>query len=104
MRWPRRSVWNCRLIPWPWSLDKPTGDISVEDAMSEADALAAFQAGAAAVDADADILVVGEMGIGNTTIAAALCAAAFGGTGLDWAGAGTGMDSAGARHKGEAID
>jgi nicotinate-nucleotide--dimethylbenzimidazole phosphoribosyltransferase len=56
------------------------------------------------VNAKADILVVGEMGIGNTTIAAALCAAAFGGTGLDWAGAGTGMDSAGVRHKAEIID
>src|SRR6202042_3389855 len=57
-----------------------------------------------AVDAQTDILVVGEMGIGNTTIAAALCAAAFGGTGLDWAGAGTGLDSAGVRHKAEIID
>jgi nicotinate-nucleotide--dimethylbenzimidazole phosphoribosyltransferase len=86
------------------SLDKPTGDISSEDAMSEAEALAAFQAGADAVDAGADILAVGEMGIGNTTIAAALCAAAFGGTGLDWAGAGTGMDSTGVQHKAEIID
>jgi nicotinate-nucleotide--dimethylbenzimidazole phosphoribosyltransferase len=88
----------------PLSLEKPTGDISIEDAMTEAEALTAFQAGADAVDARADLLVVGEMGIGNTTIAAALCAAAFSGTGLDWAGAGTGMDSAGVHHKAEIID
>jgi nicotinate-nucleotide--dimethylbenzimidazole phosphoribosyltransferase len=92
------------LSVYPLGLEKPTGDISLEDAMTETEALAAFNSGAKAVDAQTDILVVGEMGIGNTTIAAALCAAAFGGTGLDWAGAGTGLDSAGIRHKAEIID
>ena len=98
------KTFGLALSVHPLSLEKPTGDISLEDAMTEADALAAFQAGADAVDQEADILVVGEMGIGNTTIAAALCAASFGGTGADWAGAGTGLDSTGVRHKAEIID
>jgi nicotinate-nucleotide--dimethylbenzimidazole phosphoribosyltransferase len=98
------KTFSLDLSVHPLSLAKPTGDISVEDALTEAEALAEFQTGADAVDARADILVVGEMGIGNTTIAAALCAASLGGTGLDWAGAGTGMDTAGVRHKAEIID
>ncbi len=93
-----------KLSVLPLSLDRPTGDISVTDAMSVDEALEALNAGARSVDPDADLLVVGEMGIGNTTIAAALCAAALGGNGLDWAGAGTGLDSAGVVHKAKVID
>jgi nicotinate-nucleotide--dimethylbenzimidazole phosphoribosyltransferase len=43
---------------------------------------------------DADLLVVGEMGIANTTPAAAVCATLFGGLAEDWAGRGTGIDDA----------
>lgn len=86
------NVFGLRLSVHPLELERPTGDISVEDAMTEDETLAALNAGAKAVDANADIVVIGEMGIGNTTIAAALCAASLGGTGLDWAGAGTGLD------------
>jgi nicotinate-nucleotide--dimethylbenzimidazole phosphoribosyltransferase len=52
----------------PLDLDRPTGDISEEPAMSEAECLAALNAGAGAVDPRADLLFVGEMGIGNTTL------------------------------------
>jgi nicotinate-nucleotide--dimethylbenzimidazole phosphoribosyltransferase len=93
-----------KLSVLPLSLDMPTGDISVTDAMSVGETLEALNAGARAVDPEADLLVVGEMGIGNTTIAAALCAASLGGNGLDWAGAGTGLDSAGVVHKAKVID
>ncbi|HEX9858812.1 MAG TPA: nicotinate-nucleotide--dimethylbenzimidazole phosphoribosyltransferase, partial [Paracoccaceae bacterium] len=48
-----------------------------------------------AVDPSADLLVVGEMGIGNTTSAAALAAALFGGAAADWTGRGTGVDDKG---------
>ena len=85
-------------------LDTPTGDISRGPAMDADDCLAAINAGAAAVDAQADILLLGEMGIGNSTIAAALAAACFGGTGADWAGRGTGSDDAGLARKITAID
>jgi nicotinate-nucleotide--dimethylbenzimidazole phosphoribosyltransferase len=44
------------------------------------------------------------MGIGNTTIAAALYAALFGGSGADWVGRGTGVDDAGLARKADAVD
>jgi nicotinate-nucleotide--dimethylbenzimidazole phosphoribosyltransferase len=44
------------------------------------------------------------MGIGNTTAAAALCAALWGGHGADWAGRGTGVDQAGLDRKIAAVD
>ncbi len=60
-------------------LDRPTADFTEGPAMTEAETLAAMACGAAAVDPGADVLVLGEMGIGNSTIAAALAAALFGG-------------------------
>ena len=88
----------------PLALDRPTGDISREAAMSEAELLEALNAGASAVAKGGDLLAFGEMGIGNTTIAAALSALAFGGTGADWAGAGTGLDAEGIVHKACVLD
>lgn len=76
-------------------LDRPTNDFTQGPAMSEADVTAALAAGWDAVRADADLLVVGEMGIGNTTPAAALAAALLGGEAADWTGRGTGVDDAG---------
>jgi nicotinate-nucleotide--dimethylbenzimidazole phosphoribosyltransferase len=55
------------------------------------------------VDTSADILLLGEMGIGNSTIAAALALAAFGGEAIDWVGRGTGSDSEGMKHKADVI-
>lgn len=75
-------------------LDNPTGDIAREPAMTEAQCLAAINAGAQAVADGLDLLIVGEMGIGNTTPAAALCAQAWGGGADDWVGRGTGIDDA----------
>jgi nicotinate-nucleotide--dimethylbenzimidazole phosphoribosyltransferase len=79
----------------PLDLDKPTQDFTKAPAMTEAETLAAMNAGASAVDEDADVLLLGEMGIGNSTIAAALACAAFGGEPADWVGAGTGSDAEG---------
>lgn len=84
-------------------LDRPTGDIACEAAMDEADCLVALNAGAAVVTADADLLFVGEMGIGNTTPAAALCAQSFGGEPAIWCGRGSGVDDAGVARKVEAV-
>ncbi|RDC68469.1 hypothetical protein DLJ49_20040, partial [Rhodovulum sp. 12E13] len=67
-------------------LDRPTADFTQAPAMTEPDALAALRAGADAVDASSDVLILGEMGIGNTTVAAALAHALFGGTAADWSG------------------
>jgi nicotinate-nucleotide--dimethylbenzimidazole phosphoribosyltransferase len=85
-------------------LDRPTGDISREAAMSEDELLVALNAGASAVAKGGDLLAFGEMGIGNTTTAAALAALALGGTGADWAGAGTGLDAEGIAHKARVLD
>jgi len=80
-------------------LDRPTADFTLAPAMSEAECLAALNAGAQAVGPDLDLLAVGEMGIGNTTAAAALCARSFGGVPSDWVGPGTGIDGQGRARK-----
>ncbi len=84
-------------------LDRPTGDITQGPAMSEAETLEALCRGAAAVDPAASVLLLGEMGIGNSTIAAALAMGAFGGTAADWVGRGTGSDADGLARKTGAI-
>lgn len=85
-------------------LDQPTADITLAPAMSEAETLEALNAGAGTALGGMDVLALGEMGIGNTTIAAALSAAVFGGGGARWAGPGTGHDAAGVRRKAAVID
>lgn len=84
-------------------LERPTGDISTGPAMTEAECLAALNTGAAVVTADTDLLFVGEMGIGNTTPAAALCAQAFGGEAVQWCGRGSGVDDLGVTRKVDAV-
>ena len=76
-------------------LDRPTVDFCTGPAMSEEECLQAMSRGAEAVDAQADILLLGEMGIGNSTTAAALAAAVIGGDPIDWVGAGTGSSPEG---------
>ncbi|MGB3243857.1 MAG: nicotinate-nucleotide--dimethylbenzimidazole phosphoribosyltransferase [Sulfitobacter sp.] len=76
-------------------LATPTVDFTTGAAMDEAGLLAALQQGWDHVNTDADVLVVGEMGIGNTTSAAALACALLGGDAGDWTGRGTGVDDAG---------
>ncbi len=71
----------------------PTGNLVVEDALSEERFATCVAAGRRAVArAETDLLVLGEMGIGNTTAAAAVSAAVFGGTASGWVGRGTGID------------
>jgi nicotinate-nucleotide--dimethylbenzimidazole phosphoribosyltransferase len=79
---------------------RPTGNIAVAPAMDDAGFAVAWQAGVDAVAAlDADLLVLGEMGIANTTPAAAVAAGLFGPPASDWVGRGTGVDDAGLAHK-----
>ena len=85
-------------------LERPTSDFTEFPAMSHMECLAALNRGAAAVDVQADILLLGEMGIGNSTVAAALCCAFFGGAIRDWVGPGTGSDEAGINRKVRAIE
>ncbi|MEO8241222.1 MAG: nicotinate-nucleotide--dimethylbenzimidazole phosphoribosyltransferase [bacterium] len=84
-------------------LDRPTQDFTQGPAMSEAELTLALQTGWDAVDPAADLLVPGEMGIGNTTSAAAIACALFGGVASDWVGRGTGVDDAGLSRKAAAV-
>jgi nicotinate-nucleotide--dimethylbenzimidazole phosphoribosyltransferase len=84
-------------------LDRPTADFTQGPAMSEAEVVAALAAGWNAVDPEADLVVTGEMGIGNTTSAAAIAHALFGGAPADWTGRGTGVDAAGIALKSQVV-
>jgi len=95
---------SAKLRVIPLDLDKPTADFTLEPAMDEGSFLAAVAAGYSTVRPDADLICLGEMGIGNTTAAAALAAALFGGDGARWAGRGTGVDDKGLARKRIAID
>lgn len=85
-------------------LERPTGDFTTGPAMTEAEVLEAMAQGAAAVDPGADVLLLGEMGIGNSTVAAALARGLFGGHATDWAGPGTGADAEGVSLKARVIE
>lgn len=85
------------------SLDTPTADFTTAPAMSEDEVVDALVAGWTAVKDTSDLLVVGEMGIGNTTAAAAVAAALFGGDAADWTGRGTGVDDEGLNRKTAAV-
>lgn len=74
-------------------LDRPTADFTRGMALEMDDLVASIQTGKNAVDPEADVIVLGEMGIGNSTVAAALAAATFGGKAEDWVGPGTGADA-----------
>lgn len=73
------------------SLETPTADFTVGPAMADADCARAMAYGMMAVEQGVDLIALGEMGIANTTAAAALCLALFGGTARDWTGPGTGV-------------
>jgi nicotinate-nucleotide--dimethylbenzimidazole phosphoribosyltransferase len=81
------------------SLDQPTADFCTGPAMSAAECVAALNRGLTALAPHTDLLALGEMGIGNTASAAAICAALFGGPAAWWTGPGTGLDPHGVAHK-----
>ncbi|MDP6351661.1 MAG: nicotinate-nucleotide--dimethylbenzimidazole phosphoribosyltransferase [Alphaproteobacteria bacterium] len=94
---------GAKLDVQPLSLDQPTADFTVAPAMDEAEVVDAFSTGLGKVEPQADLICVGEMGIGNTTAAAALCQAVFGDIDGGWVGPGTGVDAAGLERKEQAL-
>src|SRR5262245_38045416 len=88
----------------PLALEQATADFTRALAMNEDEFLAAVGTGYKAASSGADLVCLGEMGIGNTTAAAAIAAAVFGGGGARWAGRGTGVDEEGLARKRAAID
>lgn len=79
------------LRVYEMDLDHPTADFTQGPAMDEARCARAIAYGMMAVEQGIDVLCLGEMGIGNSTSAAALCLALFGGEAQDWVGTGTGV-------------
>jgi len=85
-------------------IGKPTNDIRYEPALEPPRFDEIVDAAVAAVDRlDGDLLVVGEMGIGNTPPSAAIAAALAGGETAAWVGRGTGIDDAGLDRKRHAV-
>lgn len=95
---------NATLSVIPLELERPTADFTGSPAMSEPECLAAINAGVAAVPESCDLLLAGEMGIGNTTAAAALAAALYGGDGQSWVGPGTGVTGTALANKIRVVD
>jgi len=93
------EVADARLEVVALELDTPTQDFTRAPALDESAFIKCFNAGLSAVESKADCLIVGEMGIGNTTVAAAVCFGLFGGAPADWVGRGTGVDDAGLKLK-----
>ena len=85
------------------ALEKPTGDITQEPALDEKSCAATMAFGMEALASEPDLLVLGEMGIGNTTAAAAIYHALYGGQAEEWVGRGTGVDDEGLRRKADAV-
>jgi nicotinate-nucleotide--dimethylbenzimidazole phosphoribosyltransferase len=85
------------------AVDRPTPDIATDEAMDEAACAATMAYGMEAVAGGTDLLCVGEMGIGNTTVAACIYHALYGGKAEDWVGPGTGLDAAGLAHKADVV-
>jgi nicotinate-nucleotide--dimethylbenzimidazole phosphoribosyltransferase len=92
-------LYDADLKVMPLDLDSPTVDFTTGPAMTKVECANAFSAGFDALDENLDVLIVGEMGIGNTTTAAALSCALFGGQAPDWTGSGTGLDAVGVARK-----
>lgn len=84
---------------------RPSGNIRVEPALTPEQFRYAFETGSESVRSagGVDLLVPGEVGIGNTTPASAICHALFGGEPSDWVGRGTGLDDTGLQRKREVV-
>lgn len=86
---------------------RSSGNIAVEDALTADEVVQAIEAGRRIaddeVDAGADVLIAGDMGIGNTTPATTLIAALTDSEPVAVVGRGTGVDDAGWARKTAAI-
>ena len=86
------------------ALDLPTADFTEEAALDERDCAATMAFGMEAVAGGVDLIALGNVGVGGSTIAAAISAALFGGSGADWVGPGSGADIATIARKAEIVD
>jgi nicotinate-nucleotide--dimethylbenzimidazole phosphoribosyltransferase len=98
------ATFDLGLKVFDLALDYPTGDITQEAALSERDCAATMAFGMESIAGGCDLLCIGEMGIGNTTIAAAIHLALYGGSAADWVGPGTGSEGDVLKRKIEAVE
>jgi nicotinate-nucleotide--dimethylbenzimidazole phosphoribosyltransferase len=98
------ATYSLGLKVFDLAIGKPTGDITLEPAMSEEETVQTIAFGMQAISDGTDMLGVGEMGIGNTTIAAAIYTALYGGPASRWVGRGTAADEAMIAQKARIID
>ena len=80
------KTFDADLRVYELGLEHPTSDFTKEPAMTEEECVRAMAYGMMAIEPGFDIICLGEMGIGNTTSAAAISMALFGGTAKDWGG------------------
>lgn len=85
------QAFDADLRVYEMALDQPTADFTQGPAMDDGACARAMAYGMMAVEPNLDALCLGEMGIANTTSAAALACALFGGEVSDWVGRGTGV-------------
>ena len=85
---------DAELRVYEMALEEPTADFTEGPALSDEECARSMAYGMMAVEPDLDLICLGEMGIANTTSAAALSAALFGGTAAEWTGPGTGVAGA----------
>ncbi len=97
------KTFDLSLKVYELALEKPTGDMTQETALDEKSCAGTMAFGMEALASEPDLLVLGEMGIGNTTAAAAIYHALYGGQAEDWVGRGTGVDDEGLRRKADAV-
>src|ERR1700678_461506 len=97
------KTFDISLKVYELALEQPTGDITREPALDERACAATMAFGMEALASEPDLLCPGDMGIGNTTSAAAICHALYGGKPEDWVGRGTGVDDAGLKRKADAV-
>jgi nicotinate-nucleotide--dimethylbenzimidazole phosphoribosyltransferase len=97
------KTFDLSLKVYELALEQPTGDITEEPALDEKACAATMAFGMEALAAEPDLLVLGEMGIGNTTPAAAIYHALYGGEAEDWVGRGAGVDDKGLKRKADAV-
>ncbi len=98
------ATFDLSLKVFDLALELPTGDITEAAALEESACAATMAYGMEAIAGGIDLLALGEMGIGNTTIAAAIYTALFGGPASRWTGRGTGVDDQGLARKAAAIE
>ena len=98
------ATFGAGLRVFELALDVPTRDFTQTAAMEEQECMATMAFGMEAVAAGSDVLGVGEMGIANTTSAAAIYHALYGDAAADWVGPGTGVDAEGLKRKIAAVE